>query len=710
MIQTENSNTNTHTPTLTSINTQKNNNLFHMPFITNSTTNKNTMYRADSNTPTPANSATTATTTTTTTTTTTGNSNNHNNTTWNTTIPDGYPYPYPQQMNNPIPIPKQLSFNIIPQEPTDMNSFPNRLSSTNSSGNYSNNPNTNELTLNMNQLSLNNNDPSQTHNNSLPLNHQPQLNLPLQPQQLQMRPLDQQQLHPQQQHPQQQQQQQLHQPPIHQQLPPFDNNGDNMRDEPPYMMASVAAATIANPNTSIQTSTLPNNNTFGNTPSRTVYLGNIPSDLSVKDLLDHVRSGVVENIKILPDKMCAFISFVDESSALLFHSDAILKRLNIGGRDIKIGWGKPTPIDPIVATSIVTDGATRNVYIGQLSNSSNNNTSSSSSSTSPSSPSNNTSDDLEKKKNIDDSPLTEEKLREDLKDYGEIDCVKIVQDKGFAFVHMSSILSAIKVVNNLAQTNPYYQNKRIFYGKDRCAFITKTQQHNAAQFLGVQPGMEHLVQFSDREFISNTLLQQSAAAAAIATSAGGPNNLGNRTVYLGNLPVDVKIDEICNAVRGGLLQHIKLLTDRHVCFVTFIDPTAAAQFYAMSSLHGLSIQKKRCKVGWGKHSGPLPNLIALAVSNGASRNVYLGNIDFENDIKLHNPPIFTELSLRNIFQQYGDVEQINFLPEKNCCFINFTNISNAILAIEKIKNNPDFKDLKINFGKDRCGNIPHQVR
>lgn len=475
------------------------------------------------------------------------------------------------------------------------------------------------------------------------------------------------------------------------QLGNYDNN--NMNDEPPIMMASVAAAAIANPNNNIQNSSLPANNSFGNTPSRTVYLGNIPVDLSVKDLLDHVRSGVVENVKILPDKMCAFISFVDESSALLFHSDAILKRLNIDGRDIKIGWGKPTPIDPIVATSIVTDGATRNVYIGQLNNNNANN---------------------KENGNIEEiidnnSPLTEEKLREDLQEYGEIDCIKIVQEKGFAFIHMSSILSSIKIVNNLAQSNPYYQNKRIYYGKDRCAFITKTQQHNAAQFLGVQPGLEHLVQFSDRDFISNTLLQQSAAAAAIATSAGGPNNLGNRTVYLGNLPVDVKIDEICNAVRGGLLQHIKLLTDRHVCFVTFIDPTAAAQFYAMSSLHGLTIQKKRCKVGWGKHSGPLPNLIALAVSNGASRNVYLGNIDFDKDAQ-KSEPIFTEINLRNLFQQYGDVEQINFLPEKNCCFINFTNISNAILAIEKIKTHSAFKDLKINFGKDRCGNIPHQIR
>ncbi|AAS53311.2 AFL061Cp [Eremothecium gossypii ATCC 10895] len=453
----------------------------------------------------------------------------------------------------------------------------------------------------------------------------------------------------------------------------------------PPMGVLAQYAQVSHPMT-LQSGQMNNPRDFTSAPSRTVYLGNVPPYITTKELLDHVRSGVVEEVKILPEKMCAFISFVEENSALLFHSDAILKRLNIDDRDIKIGWGKPTQIDPIVAAGITNDGATRNVYIGKL----------------------NTNKDICAQWGVDpnEEVITEEKLRNDLSDFGEVENVKIVPEKGIAFVHFSSIFAAIKVVANLANINPYYAQKKIFYGKDRCAFITKTQQHNAAQFLGIQPGMESFFS-NDRELISQTLLQQSAAAAAIATSAGGANNLGNRTIYLGNLPKDVKLEEICNSVRGGLLQHIKLLSDRHVCFVTFIDPTAAAQFYAMSSLHGLTIHNKRCKIGWGKHSGPLPNPLALAVSRGASRNIYLGNIDFAADKKSQHP-IFTEAALRAVFQEFGEVEQINFLYERNCCFINFANISSAILAIDKIKSIPTFKDLKINFGKDRCGNVPRQ--
>ena len=76
----------------------------------------------------------------------------------------------------------------------------------------------------------------------------------------------------------------------------------------------------------------------------------------------------------------------------------------------------------------------------------------------------------------------------------------------------------------------------------------------------------------------------------------------------------------------------------------------------MCQLHGLTIHNRRIKVGWGKHSGPLSNALSLAVSNGASRNIYIGNIvDFE---------YFNPAKLREDFTKFGDIEQINYLEEK----------------------------------------------
>ena len=403
--------------------------------------------------------------------------------------------------------------------------------------------------------------------------------------------------------------------------------------------------------------------TIGNAGSRTVYLGNIPPETSAEEILGHVRSGQIESVRLLPDKNCAFISFLDGSSATHFHSDAILKKLAIRGQDIKVGWGKPAQVLTSVSVAVQQSGASRNVYLGNL-----------------------------------PETVTETELREDLGKFGPIDTVKIVREKAIGFVHFLSISNAIKAVSQLPQEPKWQAPRRVYYGKDRCAYISKTQQQNAAQYLGIAPGYVHMLNGADRDLISNALAQQSVAAAAVATQAGGVNNLGNRTVYLGNIHPETTIEEICNVVRGGLLHHIRYIPDKHICFVTFIDPTAAASFYALSNIQGLMIHNRRLKIGWGKHSGALPPAIALAVSGGASRNVYIGNLDES----------WTEERLRQDFSDYGEIELVNALREKSCAFVNFTNISNAIKAIEAIRSREDYQRFKVNFGKDRCGNAPRQ--
>lgn len=60
----------------------------------------------------------------------------------------------------------------------------------------------------------------------------------------------------------------------------------------------------------------------------------------------------------------------------------------------------------------------------------------------------------------------------------------------------------------------------------------------------------------------------------------------------------------------------------------------------------------------------------MVVQAGGSRNVYVGNIE-DHDL-------YTDEKLRKDFGEYGDIELINSLKEKQCCFVNFTNITNAV--------------------------------
>ena len=60
----------------------------------------------------------------------------------------------------------------------------------------------------------------------------------------------------------------------------------------------------------------------------------------------------------------------------------------------------------------------------------------------------------------------------------------------------------------------------------------------------------------------------------------------------------------------------------------------------------------------------------MVVQAGGSRNVYVGNIeDFD---------YYSEEKLRRDFGEYGEIELVNTLREKQCAFVNFTNIASAV--------------------------------
>lgn len=147
-----------------------------------------------------------------------------------------------------------------------------------------------------------------------------------------------------------------------------------------------------------------------NVTSRTVYVGNLPATASVDELLNLVHFGPLESIRVLPEKSCVFLSFLDGPTAAQFYADAVVKKLSLHGQELKIGWGKPSPVPSQVALAIQQSNASRNVYLGGL-----------------------------------DENTTEEQLRDDLSRFGLIDQVKIVRDKNIGFVHFLSISIATKV-------------------------------------------------------------------------------------------------------------------------------------------------------------------------------------------------------------------------------------------------------------------------
>ncbi len=62
--------------------------------------------------------------------------------------------------------------------------------------------------------------------------------------------------------------------------------------------------------------------------------------------------------------------------------------------------------------------------------------------------------------------------------------------------------------------------------------------------------------------------------------------------------------------------------------------------------------------------------------------------------------------MKKDFEIYGETEQINLIKNKKLGFVNFLNIEDSIEALEKMKTNPLYSNLKLFFGKDRCNHFP----
>jgi protein JSN1 len=108
-----------------------------------------------------------------------------------------------------------------------------------------------------------------------------------------------------------------------------------------------------------------NHNSQIQTPTRSLWIGNLDSAVTSEQLI-HVFApyGAIESLRLLPEKECGFVNFVDQADAIRAKDD-VLNRLggNIGmpnGQTVRIGFGKAdsAPVAPAKGTTITNSGAT----------------------------------------------------------------------------------------------------------------------------------------------------------------------------------------------------------------------------------------------------------------------------------------------------------------------------------------------------------------
>ncbi|KAI9284735.1 hypothetical protein BC943DRAFT_325493 [Umbelopsis sp. AD052] len=107
-------------------------------------------------------------------------------------------------------------------------------------------------------------------------------------------------------------------------------------------------------------------------PTRSLWLGNIDSSLTVNDLT-HLFGmyGPIESARVLLEKECAFVNFLRLEDALAAKDDLVNKlNCRIAGHTVKVGFGKPEAIAQIGCNELGANsqGPTRALWIGNLPN------------------------------------------------------------------------------------------------------------------------------------------------------------------------------------------------------------------------------------------------------------------------------------------------------------------------------------------------------
>lgn len=146
---------------------------------------------------------------------------------------------------------------------------------------------------------------------------------------------------------------------------------------PTNELSNRAAAYLVAPNSqgrAVSPKAEASNNSQIQTPTRSLWIGNLDSSVTSEQLI-HVFApyGAIESLRLLPEKECGFVNFVDQADAIRAKDD-VLNRLggNIGmpnGQTVRIGFGKAdsAPVAPAKGTTVTSSGATSPNNIGKSS-------------------------------------------------------------------------------------------------------------------------------------------------------------------------------------------------------------------------------------------------------------------------------------------------------------------------------------------------------
>ncbi|CEI99779.1 hypothetical protein RMCBS344292_13860 [Rhizopus microsporus] len=169
------------------------------------------------------------------------------------------------------------------------------------------------------------------------------------------------------------------------------------------------------------------------------------------------------------------------------------------------------------------------------------------------------------------------------------------------------------------------------------------------------------------------------------------NQQHSRSLWVGNIDSSITIETLTQVFSMfGPIESVRLLLEKECAFINFfhVEDAVRAKEDVLTHMGG-RIGNCIVRIGFGKADA------AVTETNVSqpTRALWLGNI----------PGNTTPASLQSIFGTFGTIESVRVLSHKNCSFINFETVEDAVAARDALLQNkifaPGFSTARVGFAK-----------
>ncbi|KAI9354075.1 armadillo-type protein [Zopfochytrium polystomum] len=138
----------------------------------------------------------------------------------------------------------------------------------------------------------------------------------------------------------------------------------------------------------------------------------------------------------------------------------------------------------------------------------------------------------------------------------------------------------------------------------------------------------------------------------------------SRSVWVGNLDISLSPADLLSVFSPfGPIESLRILPEKECAFVNFVHVEDAVR--AKEDMHGVMVGSTVIKLGFGKVES-----INDHYAVQPTKSLWIGNIPANTD----------PADLESIFSVFGSVESARVLSHKNCGFVNFDRLEDAIEA------------------------------